>query len=666
MKTVNTRYQDDATLKAFIAKQAIAEHQNILLQIFTGRCEVDFITRLVATIKEHIPHINIIGTTTSGEIIDGEVTENSTVLSFSMFEKTAIAVHCTDNTGESYQTARNLVAQFDPNRKPKVAISFADGLYINGETYLNAFTDYDKNLVVAGGLAGDNGGFEQTIVFTHERVMTNGAVVALLYNNDLHVNTAANLGWVNIGKTLTITKAKENIVYEIDGMKAVDLYAKYLGDETVSDLPRSALEFPLLIKREGLNIARAMIAKGDDGSLVFAGNVGVGDKVTFGYGNIETIMQGKHDICENVGAAASESIFIYSCMARKTLVGSNIEFEVHSLAKIAPSSGFFTYGEFFSNRCETKNEVLNQTMTVLSLSESEHAITPQTPADDERSKVKDNQTLKALARLISETSYELEKINSTLEMRVEEEIEKNRNKEKQLLQQSRLAQMGEMMSMIAHQWRQPLNAISLTVSALHGKVKQKAYEQRFFESRLERISDYVLHLSSTIEDFRNFFKPDKEKEATKFSDIAKNVLRFVQTGLESENIVVKTEFVSTERMFSYANELLQVTMNLMKNAEDALMERRVAEPTITIRCYSEKESEVLEIEDNAGGIDEAILDKIFDPYFTTKEEHNGTGLGLYMSKLIVEEHCQGTLRAYNTDNGALFRIKLDRLGEELP
>ncbi len=665
MKTVNKRYQDDDTLKEFIEENGIVQQQNILLQIFTGRCEVDFITHLVATIKGLIPHINIIGTTTSGEIIDGEVTETATILSFSMFDETVVATYSTVNLEDSYATTQRLITQFDRERKPKVVISFADGLRIEGEAYLQAFSEYDNSLIVAGGLAGDNGAFEQTIVFTENEVLTNGAVVAALYNEDLLVNTGANLGWVNIGKTLTITKAKGNTVYEIDNMKAVDLYAKYLGDEIVADLPRSALEFPLLIKREGLNIARAMIAKGENGSLVFAGNVSVGDQVTFGYGNIETIIQGENEMCRSVSSAASESIFIYSCMARKTLVGSNIAFEIHSLGRIAPTSGFFTYGEFFSNRCATKNEVLNQTMTVLSLSESEHAVKPQLQEDDSRTKAKENQTLKALARLIAETSYELEKINSTLETRVEEEIEKNRNKEKQLLQQSRLAQMGEMMSMIAHQWRQPLNAISLTVSALHAKVKKKQYDELFFESRLERISDYVLHLSSTIDDFRNFFKPDKGKEETMFSDIINNVLRIVSIGLERENIIVKTEFASTEKMFAYTNELLQVTMNLMKNAEDALLEKKVKDPTITIRCYSDKESEILEIEDNAGGIDESILDKIFDPYFTTKDEHNGTGLGLYMSKLIVEEHCGGKLRAYNTNNGALFRITLNRLGETL-
>ncbi|MGB6019779.1 MAG: PAS domain-containing protein [Sulfurimonadaceae bacterium] len=233
-----------------------------------------------------------------------------------------------------------------------------------------------------------------------------------------------------------------------------------------------------------------------------------------------------------------------------------------------------------------------------------------------------------------------------------------RHKDEMLFRQSRLAQMGEMISMIAHQWRQPLNAISLTTAALELKIEDDKYDKTFFKSRLGRISDYVQHLSSTIEDFRDFFKPDKAKQETTFSEIIDNALSFVRIGLESKNITVQTECNSKESLFSYTNELLQVVMNLIKNAEDALLENKTADPTITIRCYSDEEKATLEVEDNAGGIDDSVIEKIFEPYFTTKDEHNGTGLGLYMSKVIIEDHCDGILSVSNSREGALFKIVL--------
>lgn len=239
-------------------------------------------------------------------------------------------------------------------------------------------------------------------------------------------------------------------------------------------------------------------------------------------------------------------------------------------------------------------------------------------------------------------------------------VQSLRRKDEMLFRQSRLAQMGEMISMIAHQWRQPLSAISMTSAALERKVEQDQYDKTFFDSRLNRISEYVQHLSSTIEDFRNFFKSDKDKQETRFSDIIDNALNLVGQGFESRNITLLTEYKCQGKMFTYSNELLQVVLNLLKNAEDALLERKIENPVIQIRCYSDEKRACLEIEDNAGGIEPEILEKIFEPYFTTKDEHNGTGLGLYMSKVIVEEHCEGKLRVSNSGQGAMFTIEMDK------
>ena len=238
----------------------------------------------------------------------------------------------------------------------------------------------------------------------------------------------------------------------------------------------------------------------------------------------------------------------------------------------------------------------------------------------------------------------------------QEAIQKLRHNDEIMFRQSRLAQMGEMISMIAHQWRQPLNAISLTAAKLDQKTKNDQYDKHFFTDRLERISSYVQHLSSTIEDFRNFFKPEKEKQDITFSKVIKNALRIISVELENKNIRVETDFKSKNQIKSYPNELLQVVLNLIKNAEDALLENEILNPVIKLKCYNDDEHTIFEISDNAGGINDAIIDKIFNPYFTTKDNHTGTGLGLYMSKIIVEEHCGGKLTVSNSDEGAVFKI----------
>ncbi len=264
-----------------------------------------------------------------------------------------------------------------------------------------------------------------------------------------------------------------------------------------------------------------------------------------------------------------------------------------------------------------------------------------------------------LADEVKAKTLELQELNTVLEQRVEEEIEKNRTQEQMMMQQTRMAQMGEMISMIAHQWRQPLAAISATTNTLILKNTSGKHEVDLFDNRLNRIADYSQHLSTTIDDFRNFFKKDKKREETTFEAVMENVLGIIQISLENKNIKVVTDFRYNKRVKIYAGELKQVILNLIKNAEDAVLETRVKDPEIRLYTSEENGSIVLRVEDNGGGIDEAIMEKIFDPYFSTKEAKDGTGLGLYMSKIIVEEHCGGTLSVKNSSSGAVFTIAME-------
>ena len=249
---------------------------------------------------------------------------------------------------------------------------------------------------------------------------------------------------------------------------------------------------------------------------------------------------------------------------------------------------------------------------------------------------------------------ELDTLNKNLQSKIESEVEKSREKDKAMLQQSRLAQMGEMLSMIAHQWRQPLSAISTTSANLILKAKLGVLDNESAIKLAEKISAFTQHLSDTIDDFRNFFKPDKTLEDVTYSKLVQCVLNIVEDSLKTKNIQLKVDIQSDVVFKSYPNELKQVILNLVKNAEDVLLEREVKNSTITIEAYGNQ----LRVKDNAGGVPESIIDKIFDPYFSTKTQKNGTGIGLYMSKTIVEDHCKGELKVYNDEEGAVFEIEL--------
>jgi PAS domain S-box-containing protein len=243
-----------------------------------------------------------------------------------------------------------------------------------------------------------------------------------------------------------------------------------------------------------------------------------------------------------------------------------------------------------------------------------------------------------------------------------------KDKEKLLLEQSRLAQMGEMISMIAHQWRQPLGAISSAVFSVQTKLalgkfdldKREGVDQlvEFLEKKHGSINQYVEFLSATIDDFRNFFKPDKSKESVMVTIPIHRALQIVKSSIESKGIYLETHFECNEAVDMYQNEMMQVILNILKNAEDNFMEKGIEKPKIIIRTYLEDKNYVISLLDNGGGIPDDILVNIFDPYFSTKEEKNGSGLGLYMSKTMVEEHSGGHLLVENRDDGVEFKIIL--------
>ena len=260
-------------------------------------------------------------------------------------------------------------------------------------------------------------------------------------------------------------------------------------------------------------------------------------------------------------------------------------------------------------------------------------------------------------KMLKEKTMELKLINENLQKMVFEESEKNRKKDIIMFQQSRQAQMGEMIAMIAHQWRQPLNAISAANSVIKRKSKMKVLNEAITENITSKIHTYIEYLSSTIDDFRDFFKPDKELKRTDFNIIYMKSVTIIKSSLINKNIKLIEKIDCTEKFMAYENELVHVILSIINNAQDVFIQRNTANPEITIQI----ENTTLTISDNGGGIPDDIIDKIFDPYFSTKSKKNGTGLGLYMSKMIVEKHSKGKFSALNTKDGAVFEIKLPKI-----
>lgn len=236
--------------------------------------------------------------------------------------------------------------------------------------------------------------------------------------------------------------------------------------------------------------------------------------------------------------------------------------------------------------------------------------------------------------------------------------EKLIEKDKLLLAQSRQAAMGEMLSMIAHQWRQPLSSMTAVVTTIE---VQQTLGTGFMEKltkQLKIITDQIDYLSRTITDFTNFFKKDKEKKLLQPSELVDHSLALIGKLLENNGIELDLSISCNKPFYTYVNELQHVFINLIKNAADALIEKDQKGKWIRILCKEEDGFITFQFSDNGGGIDVRWKDQVFEPYFSTKHERNGTGLGLYMSKIIIEKHLEGTLSYVNSDVGAVFTIKI--------
>ena len=259
---------------------------------------------------------------------------------------------------------------------------------------------------------------------------------------------------------------------------------------------------------------------------------------------------------------------------------------------------------------------------------------------------------------LSNAKNALRTLNQQLEKRVEERTAELREKDQLLILQSRQAALGEMIGNIAHQWRQPLNTLGLTIQQLLLFYDLGDFTREFLEQKVSSSMELVQHMSNTIDDFRNFFKPDKEKVQFNLREAIENTLSLLQLSLQNPQISIEVVVKEEPVIYGYPNEFAQVILNLLNNSRDALIEKEIDDPRVTITVDTDGNRAVVTVVDNAGGIPEGILDKIFDPYFTTKGPQSGTGVGLFMSQTIIEKNMGGRISVRNLADGAEFRIEV--------
>ena len=258
----------------------------------------------------------------------------------------------------------------------------------------------------------------------------------------------------------------------------------------------------------------------------------------------------------------------------------------------------------------------------------------------------------------------IEILNKTLEKKIEIAIEKERKHQLIMLQQSRLAQMGEAISLIAHQWKQPLNSLTFLNSTIVAKYKNNTITKETMEQFEKRSGKIIFQMAQTVDNFRNFFKPEKKKTIFSLNETILESLEIIHPILQEKNIKIITKLDKDVKIIGYKNEFGQAILNIINNSKDTFLERDIKNRKIIIAKTIQDGNVTIIIQDNAGGIKEEIISNIFEPYFTTKERNGGDGIGLYMTKLIIERHMNGKIYVENIKDGIEVKITLGVIKDE--
>lgn len=606
MKTYNYTFQNN-NLNNLIDFKIFENEQNILVQIFCGH-EANALQLITNHITKELPQAICIGTTTDGEINNAIVSTLKTIISISVFENSIIQsalIEGNDSFDNGYTMAKNIVT---PNTK--LIITFTDGTSSNAEDYLKGIESFNKDIMVCGGMAGDNGVFKQTYIALGNKIISEGAVAVALNSDILEVNNANKFGWIPIGVEHTIDKVQGNRIYEISGMTAQKFYEKYLGESYV------LAEYPLIVKRNNIDIVRAVLIKYEDGSLGCAGSLFEGEVVQLGFANAEMLIKNPPEYIENINSFHTETFFIYACMARRRYMQNLIKVEVEPLASIAPTAGFFTYAEFYHN--QGHNELLNQSLTYVSLSEN-----PNNTKNILQNKIEEigyNQnsyinTIQSLSNLVQQSTHDYQDQSKKLQE------EKNYsqhllNSQKQFLRHS------------VHETNTPLSVIMGNIELFemeHGKNKY-----------LSNIEVAMKNIFTIYDDLSYLVKKDQitySKHPIDLVDYVRSRIDFFTQVANQANLdfVFESSIPSMPILFN-DTKLQRIIDNNLTNAIKYTLENENI--LITLQPTTGQDYQ-LTISTHSTIIQHP--QKVFEEYYREEQAKEGFGLGLNLVKRICNE-----------------------------
>jgi len=631
MKQINYKISSIANLCEILQSKELVSFCNFqsqLVQIYSAKNDAKWYQSIGNEIRKVFPSSIIVGASSVGEIYDGKMFTDSTVIVFSFFESSSLNIFSYEcKPGSEEAIGKALVKDVETlNADVKGMLLLSTPVTSDAGKLFNSITAGNLNYPVFGGGAGDYANKRKTLVFDGMHCYEQGLISVVFSGDSLHIEPFTYLGWQPLSKEMTITGIGEMSVKSLDGKPAFSVYEKYLGIKADDSFFLNSLEFPFLFYRNGQIIARTpFFVNEKDGSIQLVGDVQVGEKIRIGYGNPQMILAESVHIQKQMQDFNPEAIFLYTCICRRFLLQQDANLETLPFNSIAPTAGFYTFGEFCSNG--TVNSLLNSTMVAVGFREGANG--KETEHDEsilaKNAKPKfdpyTNQHSRILSRLlyfINVTTKELEEQNQLL---------KSLNDQK-----------NEFLGIAAHDLRNPIGVIQGFSELLEENIDD---EFKDYTGMITKMSSKMLTLLDDLLDISKIEagKLDLKKEETDYNAFIAQNIRMNELLAKSKGIKIVSDLEVHELIVSIDEEKInQVLNNLIGNA----IKYSYPGSTITVKVFKEINQFVTQVIDNGQGIPEKEIDGLFYPFKQTSVKPTSGeashGLGLAIVKKIIEGH----------------------------